>query len=522
LPETEFSTALERLKAGDFVYEQSLYPVVELVFKHPLTQEVAYNSQLQGQRAETHAAVARAIAAHEAENLDEQAALLAYHWEAANQPVEAVKWHERAAIWAGAKDIAASFRHWQRVLDLLPELPSTKDSFALGARANASMLSIGWFQGIQKDTVKQTFEAGSALAEQAGDTELLAQLTSAYGFMTGHCAGYIEEQMTYGLESVRLADLTDNVMLQDALRTWVVFSHMFAGRLEQAVRAAEALLEKLPDDALYGAELIGTSPLILTTHVLGMSAAHRGDFTVAERAGAEAERVSIAHDWPEMLCLTHISNCYTAWLAGDDVSLQARALEAFRIAEDQGYGFVRVFANFWVGVAHRANGDLDQAAKFLNIARNLDKDTQIAGFMAGTAMGALAETLLAQGKRDEARVHAVEAVEFCRTRGIKWEIQPWLALARVLIAAGEQRAALEVMEEAQQILTETGARACQPMLHECRAEFARAFDAEWTSEEELQVAYELFSDIGASGHAERVAKVLGLTPLAEAKSGVLR
>ena len=45
LPE-EQAAALEHLKAGDFIFERELYPVFEYAFKHALTHEVAYQSQL--------------------------------------------------------------------------------------------------------------------------------------------------------------------------------------------------------------------------------------------------------------------------------------------------------------------------------------------------------------------------------------------------------------------------------------------------------------------------------------------
>ena len=41
LPTSEQAIAVERLKAGDFIYERALYPVFEYAFKHPLTHEVA-------------------------------------------------------------------------------------------------------------------------------------------------------------------------------------------------------------------------------------------------------------------------------------------------------------------------------------------------------------------------------------------------------------------------------------------------------------------------------------------------
>ena len=113
------AAALERLKSGDFIYERVLYPVFEYAFKHPLTHEVAYQSQLQSRRKVAHASVARALEASAGDKLDELAAQLAHHYEAAGEATSAAHWHRRAAEWVGLSDIRAAFRHWQRVRDLI-------------------------------------------------------------------------------------------------------------------------------------------------------------------------------------------------------------------------------------------------------------------------------------------------------------------------------------------------------------------------------------------------------------------
>jgi len=98
---SEYTTALEQLKAGDFIHERALFPVFEYAFKHPLTHEVAYQSQLQSRRAIAHGAVAHALEAQAGDKLGEQAALLAHHCEEAGEILSAARWHCRAAKWAG-------------------------------------------------------------------------------------------------------------------------------------------------------------------------------------------------------------------------------------------------------------------------------------------------------------------------------------------------------------------------------------------------------------------------------------
>jgi class 3 adenylate cyclase len=70
LGDQDLSDALRRLVTDEFVFERTLYPEAEYSFKHPLTEEVSYNTQLGERKARTHAAVAEAITDVYAERLD--------------------------------------------------------------------------------------------------------------------------------------------------------------------------------------------------------------------------------------------------------------------------------------------------------------------------------------------------------------------------------------------------------------------------------------------------------------------
>ena len=49
-PEEELYRLLASLQHKEFLYEQPAFPEVEYIFKHALTQEVAYDSVLQERR----------------------------------------------------------------------------------------------------------------------------------------------------------------------------------------------------------------------------------------------------------------------------------------------------------------------------------------------------------------------------------------------------------------------------------------------------------------------------------------
>src|SRR5262249_40858407 len=152
-----------------FLYETALYPEPEYTFKHPLTQEVAYHSQLGDRRTRLHSSVARAMQALDPDKLDERAALIAHHVEQAGQAVDAARWHARAAQWASAHDRAAALRHWQRVRKILAPMTDSQESTALALSSHAQIQNLFWHLGVSEEEAAMVFGEGRTLASRTGD-----------------------------------------------------------------------------------------------------------------------------------------------------------------------------------------------------------------------------------------------------------------------------------------------------------------------------------------------------------------
>lgn len=88
----DIKTNLLNLQGLEFIYEKSLFPELEYIFKHALTQEVAYNSLLQKRRKEIHEKIGQAIEQIYAERLEEFYEILAYHATAAGQKERALRY----------------------------------------------------------------------------------------------------------------------------------------------------------------------------------------------------------------------------------------------------------------------------------------------------------------------------------------------------------------------------------------------------------------------------------------------
>jgi class 3 adenylate cyclase len=86
----ELRAHLTNLVGLEILYEKVLYPELEYIFKHALTQEVAYESLLKQRRKELHGRIARAIEKIYAHQLEVHYELLAYHYERSGNQKKAI------------------------------------------------------------------------------------------------------------------------------------------------------------------------------------------------------------------------------------------------------------------------------------------------------------------------------------------------------------------------------------------------------------------------------------------------
>ena len=89
--------SLDVLSDADLIREKSADPELEYVFKHGLTQEVAYDGLLRRDREQLHERVARAIESQLGDRVEEFVETLAYHFHRSGQVLDAVAYLRRAA-----------------------------------------------------------------------------------------------------------------------------------------------------------------------------------------------------------------------------------------------------------------------------------------------------------------------------------------------------------------------------------------------------------------------------------------
>jgi class 3 adenylate cyclase/tetratricopeptide (TPR) repeat protein len=508
LPESELAAALRSLVAGEFLYEEALYPEAEYLFKHALTQEVAYGSQLAERRKRIHAAVAGAVEELHPHKLDELSALLAHHWEEAGETLEAARWHRRAAAWAGLSHVAEALRHWRRVRDLLDGIPECPETLALGLEARCRILSLGVRSGMLTEDASRLFAEGENLVARGEDPRGRIQLLQTYGVYRSY-EGRVQDGVEALREAKRLADELQDAELRAVVGGSLHFGLFFTGPFSEALATIEEILELTTEDPSLGRVAIGMDPQPLWLAFRGI---YLGALGQCPDGARELERaLAQAHPRGDIAALTSIETLRAllgVWM-GDGPLALAHARRALELAERTGAANV-------IGASYFALGSsciLEE--RWADALEALERATERGvGYNRLTAGPDLALAWLGLGNERKARSEAEKAVSSATRSGAKaFALYAEIALARVLRRTKGRPARAEIenaLSRAHALMEDSGFRIREPHICIERAELLGVLGDEPGRLRELREAHRLFTEMGATGHAKRVATELGL------------
>jgi class 3 adenylate cyclase len=519
LPRRDLDDALAALERGEFLYEQTLYPVVEYAFKHPLTQEVALHSQLRERRSGVHAAVSRAIEAASGTKLDEQAALLAHHWEEAGEVRQAVRWYRRAAEWVGSSDPVEGVRHWQKVRALAREHPGDSELAACRLEACCAALNIGgWRLGISEEEFQAIFTEGRRLATERGDriAEALLLLARATRLGTG---GNPEAYYRGAREAEALLTGVEDRDVMVAVKNQRAYSAYLLGYYAEALDQVREIREVSGDDLFAGVRIIGYSPSAWTWSFEGDIRAQCGD--ISSFCDLHLRGVALAREagLSENLAYALINAPLVALLAGDSdlaglPDPERAGVEAVELADALSNRFASALALLVLGMAHLSRGRFEDAVERIDEHISMAQKWGVGPEWEAWALAGRSAARLGAGDAEGARQDAesaVAAAEARKTRG--FGIWAELALARACLAdpGADGDAATRALDRAEALVEETGARGLAPQILEVRARLAGLRGDDAAAERQLREAHRLYREVGAVGHAKRLAAELALS-----------
>ncbi|MBW2292156.1 MAG: AAA family ATPase [Deltaproteobacteria bacterium] len=509
-PDADLSEAFAALKNGEFVYERSLYPVTEYAFRHPLTQEVALGSQLRERRARTHAAVARALEAAYPDRLDEQAALLAHHYEAADEALKAAQCHRRAAIWLVARDWQANKRHWRQVHELARSLSPTPESDELVLGACIQLISTSLDSSLSDEERDRFAAEGRALAERTGNRVALLLLDISLAVARNLCGGTRESPIVPARRAVAIAtelNLEARMMAHQVLGNALWFSESVVDALHETEEAVELARNV---DLEFGVGFQGFSiknfGLVQRAgQLLWTGRPREAEVDYARTLEVALER----HEFTPSCQIYLWSGPWLEELTGNPHQALERAQKAVQWAEREGNNFNQTSAIHHLGLAQLRAG---QFADALDSLRHVDHMQRVLGVAAQSlnhAQGLLAEAYLAAGDAKSARA----AAQRCEDEfgAPPYDLWGHVFRARVLRALDGAKARVEIeasLSRAEKLLERCEAWAFGPFIIEERARLAEVLgDAEGAAHL-LREARRAFAEVEATGHAERLEREL--------------
>jgi class 3 adenylate cyclase len=510
LAEAELGAALRALAAAELIFERGAYPVAAYAFKHPLTQEVAYSTQLAAQRARLHAAVAGALAPSTDAPSGERAVLVAYHWEKAGAAWEAAQWQQRAARALMGTDSQEAQARLRRVLTLLDDVPESAAAIALALQTYDDLLRAGTLGGLTRAGAEQLFASGCALAERAGNRSALTRLFSTFGellYFSGHGA----DAQRYLGEAAALARDVDDDALQLTVLVDKAQTAFWAGRLREVLKYVEEALPRLHDASLFKEIPVG-----LWGEAFGLC--QRGlalSFMGRRREGAadleRAVRLADQRGSLESACVARQFSCLAALVAGEVALALTQAHTALELAVRAGNPFLERLGRAGLGSAHVASGRARDGVALLEgvIGDDGGSSLGVAGWM---LLSVLADAYRAVGDLERAHATAARGVEVAQANGaLTAETAAQLALAAALAAqdAAANRPAIDAaLARAVKLIEESGAETLRPLVHMVRVNQARALGEADVARCELGRAQALCREMGMDELADRVAREL--------------
>ena len=240
----DLKSNLLNLQGLEFIYEKSLFPELEYIFRHALTQEVAYNSLLVKRRKEIHEKIAQAIEELYAERLEEFYEMLAYHYGRSDNTEKAVEYLDLAnqkAVKLNAMEEAKTY--FDEAMKLLDTLPDTEEN----QKRCISLLVNQWIVFLQLLKFKEYYELltryepmAIGLGNQGLLGEFYAQLSQC-----GYWFSNFDQAIQMGTKALELCEAAGNVEGSHSAYNAMQYSYLYKGDYENVLALKEDILRMI-------------------------------------------------------------------------------------------------------------------------------------------------------------------------------------------------------------------------------------------------------------------------------------
>ena len=251
---------VDELARAELIDQVRFTPHGEFAFRHPLIRTVAYESQLRADRAEVHRRVAAAIQERYPESIEENAALIAEHLEAASDLPAAYGWHMRAGVWSTRRDISAARASWERARRIADALPDDDpDRTAMRIAPRTKLCGSAW-RGVQPNIADRVEELRELCTSVADNASLVIGLTALAFEHTFY--GRYRQASRLASEQMALLETIDDPTSIIGAATVPISVKYQTGHMAEILPWSQAVIEWADGDSAKRSPTIPRSPLI--------------------------------------------------------------------------------------------------------------------------------------------------------------------------------------------------------------------------------------------------------------------
>jgi class 3 adenylate cyclase/tetratricopeptide (TPR) repeat protein len=412
--EQDLRTGLVRLQAAEFLYEASLFPVLEYTFKHALTHEVAYSSLLQERRKTLHARIAIAIETLYSDRLAEHVERLVHHSQRGERWEKALGYCRQAALKAVARsanrEAVVFFEQALAALGHLPESRNTlEQAVDLRLDLRQALLPLGKFEDILGH-LREAETIAEALDDKRRLARILSWITYSYFFTLGDLGRATET----GQRALAISRALEDVPLLILSTFYLAYAHQQGGNYREAIDGLRWIVDNLQGDLVDERFGMAGYPSVLARGSLARCLGDLGAFAEGRAHAEEAIRLAEVLDQPFSQCVlrTWLGHFY---IGQGDLRTAISLLEQGRaLVERWDLPRMGTFVASQLGMAYVLDGRLADGAPLLERAA-AQLDPCEAGSENRLAIP-LCEGFLLAGRLEEANRLADRALDASRKR----------------------------------------------------------------------------------------------------------
>ena len=397
--EDRIDRGLSTLEQLDLIKTKTVQPDLEYMFKHALTQEVAYNGLLKKDRQAIHEQIALVMESVFQDRLSEFYETLAFHFAQGQSVIKAVDY----LVKSGEKSLARysveeAHQYFKKAYEILAhkEDKTEEEKFILIDILNSWAYAF-YYLGDIKEFI-DLFNSHKDLAESLNDKARLGMFYTWLGVAL-FMAGKAKDSYEYLSSALELGENSGNQKVVGYACTWLTWACAELGHFVEGIgigERAQKIAESFPSDQYLFFKSLG-----------GL--------------------------------------CYINYMTGDAKKVFKGAKRLIEYGERNANSRSKVFGYWMTGFGHVLAGDLRSTLNSCENAIEVALDPAYPNFPKLT----LGISLFLDDKLKEAEDFFQSVINFCEKRDMEQcSVLAYLFLAPTLIAKGQMKQGLKMLEEA--------------------------------------------------------------------------